>query len=273
MAATSHVPDRTVVQRVGAVAVALFWVLPFFGLIDFMQSVITDVSPDLLTFVVLSTSWGLLYLCLLPVPLIAWSVQPFGWVGPQVLAIGAAVLVAGVAAAAWGQVFVALLITASAGFPGMWRPTPRWSLRLLLRGALWPVDVLVLVGLVAAVVEMGDLIDMARRGAPDDNTNGLMHLPMQAGFALAVPAAAAVAVLALANGVSGWWFAIVPPASSAVWFGLVSTRFPERLGSLGELAGRSAVGWGVVTAVAVWATGFWVRRTGRAKPRRVDSDG
>jgi hypothetical protein len=48
----------------------------------------------------------------------------------------------------------------------------------------------------------------------DDETWYLMHLPMQAGFALAVPVAAAVAVLALANGVAGWWFAVVLSAYS-----------------------------------------------------------
>lgn len=108
-----------------------------------------------------------------------------------------------------------------------------------------------------------DVLNTARSGVRDDETWSLMHLPMQAGFALAVPAAAAIAVLALANGVAGWWFAIVPPAGCAVWFGAVSAEHPGLVGSLGELTGLLAAGWGLVVAVALWATGFW------ATPARV----
>jgi len=89
-----------------------------------------------------------------------------------------------------------------------------------------------------------------------------MPLPMQAGFALAVPVAAAVAVLALANGVVGWWFAIVPPAGCALWFGAVSVKYPELVGSLGGLHGGLVAGWGLAVAVALWTTGFWATRAG-----------
>ena len=146
-------------------------------------------------------------------------------------------LIAGVAAPARGQVFVAFLVAASAAFPRMWRPWPRWSLiRLLAKPAFWPVDALVALAMGAALVHAWDVLDAcARSGVKDDDTWYLMHLPMQAGFALAVPVAAAVAVLALANRVAGWWFAIVPPAGCAMWFGAVSVKYPELLGSLGEL--------------------------------------
>ena len=50
----------------------------------------------------------MLFTALVPMPLIAWAVRPVGWVGPQVVAVAAGVMVAGIAAAAWGQVLVAV---------------------------------------------------------------------------------------------------------------------------------------------------------------------
>jgi len=248
---------------VGASVVALLWAVVFFGIIDFLVAVIPSEFPDFMPFVVLETSWGLLYTFLLPVPLIAWAVRPMGWVGPQVAAIAAAVLVAGIAAPAWGQVFVALLVAASASFPRMWRPAPRWSLRRpWATPTFWPVDALVALAMAAALVHAWDVLAAARSGVRDDNTWNLMHLPMQAGFALAVPLAAAVAVLAMANRSPGWWLAIVPPAGCAVWFGAVSARYPEAVGSLGERTGVLAAGWGVAITVAFWATGSWAVRVG-----------
>ena len=210
---------------------------------------------------VLETSWGLLYTVLLPVPLLAWALRPAGWVGPQIVGIAAAVLAAGMAAAAWGQVFVAFLVAASAAFPRMWRPQPKWSFRLALaRPAFWPVDALVGLAVGAALVHVWEVVDAARSGVRDDETWYLMHLPMQAAFALAVPAAAMIGVLALANGVGGWWFAIVPPAGCAMWFGAVSIKYPDAVGSLGDRAGRFVLAWGCTVAVALWTTGFLTSR-------------
>jgi hypothetical protein len=251
---------------VGAGVVALIWATFFFGIIDFLVAIIPSEFPDFMPFVVLETSWGLLYTFLLPMPLIAWAVRPAGWVGPQVAGIAVAVLLAGIAAPALGQVFVALLVAASAAFPRMWRPVSRWSLRrAFATPAFWLVDALVALAMAAALVHAWDVLDAARSGVSDDDTWYLMHLPMQAGFVLAVPVAAAVAVLALANGVAGWWLAILPPAGCAMWFGAVSARYPELVGSLGELTGLLAVGWGVAVAVALWGTGLWATRArGRA---------
>jgi len=171
------------------------------------------------------------------------------------------VLVAGLAAVAAGQIFVALLVAASAAFARMWQPRPQWSMRrLVATPAFWPVDALVALAMGAALLQAWDLLDSARSGAADDdNTWGLMHLPMQAGFTLAIPAAAAAAVWAMADRVAGWWFAIVPPAASAVWFGVFCASHPDLLGSLGRTAGWYTAAWGMTIAVAVWATGYWTR--------------
>ena len=247
----------------GAAVVAAMWAFFFFGIIDFLVAIIPSEFPEFMPFVVLETSWGLLYTFLLPVPLIAWAARPVGWVGPQVVGIAVAVLLAGLAAPAWGQAFVALLMAAGAAFPRMWRPPQRWSLRRpVATPAFWPVNALLVLGMGVALVHAWDVLDAARSGARDDVTWYLMHLPMQAGFAIAVPVAAAVAVLALANELAGWWFAIVPPAGCAVWFGAVSVRYPEVVGSLGEFTGWLASGWGIAIAVTLWATGFWSTRAG-----------
>jgi hypothetical protein len=252
--------DRAVRARWGVAVVALGWAFLFFGVIDLLVAVIPSSFPEFLPFVALETSWGLLYAVLLPVPLIAWALRPDGWVGPQVVGIAAAVLVAGVAAGAWGQVFVAVLVAASAAFPRMWRPWPTWSLRVLARPAWWPADALVALALVAGLVHAWHVVDLARSGVADDETWYLMHLPMHAGFALAVPVAAAMAVLASANRVPRAWLAVAPPAGCAIWFGVVSARYPDHVGSLGELPGLLAIGWGLAVTAAVWGAGALVRR-------------
>jgi hypothetical protein len=257
------IPDRTdratraLGPRLGAVVLALFWATAFFGVIDLLVGVIPSEFPEFAPFIVVETSWGLLFTALVPMPLIAWAVRPVGWVGPQVVAVAAGVMVAGIAAAAWGQVLVAVLIAACAGFPQMWRPRPVLAIRrLAMSRTFWPVNALLVIGLAAALVHAWDILRTARTGVKDDDTWYLMHLPMDAGFALAVPAAAGVAVLAMANRMGNWWFAIVPPAASAVWFGVVCATHPDLLGSVGAAAGWCTTAWGLAIAVAVWATGY-----------------
>jgi hypothetical protein len=179
-------PDRTsrggraVWSRVGAVALALWWATGFFGVIDLLVGITPMEFPGFEPFVVVETSWGLLFTALVPMPLIAWAVRPVAWVGPQVLGVAAAVMVAGIAATAWGQVLVAVLVAACAGFPRMWRPRPDLSIRrVALSRMFWPVDALVAVGMAAAVVHAWDVLTTARTGVKDDDTWDLMHLPMQ----------------------------------------------------------------------------------------------
>jgi hypothetical protein len=270
--------DRAVGSRVGAAVVALWWAMPFFGIIDLLVGIIPSKFPDEYDWtptLVISTSWGLLFTILIPWPLLAWAVRPTRWVGPQVVSVAAAVLVAGLAALAVGQIFVALLVAASAAFPRMWRPRPELTMRRLTgTPAFWPVEVLAVLAFGAALFQAWDVIELAHsRAADDDNTWGLMHLPMQAGFTLAIPAAAAAAVWALRNRVASWWFAIVPPAASAVWFGVFCANHAELLGSLGRTAGWYTAAWGVAIAVAVWATGYWTRPSATSASGRALESG
>ena len=255
--------------RVGAAFVALLWATMFFGIIDL--SVVPDNDVRFYEYYVVETGWGLLFTFLVPLPLLAWAVRPQGWNGPQVAANATAVLVAGLVGLAPGQVFVAVLVAASAGFPAMWRPRPRWSVRrALAHPASWPLDAVVAVGLGGALVYGWHMLDAARGPVKDDDTLGLMHLPMQAAFGVAIAASAVVAVVALANGVSGWWFAFVPPALSAAWFGVVARAYPDHLGSVGDVGGLLSIGWGMVLLTVAVGTGVStgrVRASGPHDPR------
>jgi hypothetical protein len=256
--------DPGVGVRVSAVLIALFWATAFFGIIDL--SVVPDDDLEFYESYLLETGWGLLFTFLVPLPLLAWAVRPQSWNGPQVVAIAAAMLVAGVVGLALGQVLVAGLVAGSAVILGTWRPPPQSSVRRLTRPAYWPLDALVAVGICAALVYAWDMLDASWSGAKDDNTNGLMHLPMQAAFALAVTASALVAVLALANSVAGWRFAFVPAALSAVWFGVVAKAYPDHLGSVGEVGGNVAIGWGIGLLVVALGTGIRTRQEREPAP-------
>lgn len=119
------------------------------------------------------------------------------------------------------------------------------------------------VGVVAAVTYAWDMLDAARSGAMDDNTLGLMHLPIQAAFGLAVAASAVVAVLALTNDVAGWWLAFFPTALSATWFGIVARTYPDHLGSIGEIRATITIFWGVGLLVVASGTGLLTRAESR----------
>lgn len=255
--------DRALWPRVGALVVAVWWAVPFFGIIDLLVGVAPSMFPDeydWTSVAVVSTSWGLLFTVLVPLPLIAWAVRPMGWVGPQLIGVAAAVLIAGLIAPSLGHVFVAVLIAASAAFPRMWRPKPvRPPRQRVVSTSFWAVHSLLALGSASALFEAWSVLNAARNGAADDVTWGLMHLPMQAGFTVAVVTSAAVGVWAMASRLVGWWFAIVPAALSAVWFGAICAKYPDLSGSVGTTAGWICVAWGMAIAIAVWITGYRTR--------------
>ncbi|MGW5239275.1 hypothetical protein ACWEOW_10120 [Monashia sp. NPDC004114] len=146
----------------------------------------------------------------------------------------------------------------SAAVTGIGRPQLA-DLRGLGRVAYWPLDLLVLAAFGGALWYGWTMVVAARDGALDDNTNGLMHLPMQAGFGLAIAASAAAASWALVARSPGWTVAFIPAALSASWFGVVARAYPEHLGSIGELGGSLAIGWGLLLMVTACVTGLLTR--------------
>jgi hypothetical protein len=261
------VPGAPVRPRVLAVVFALFWAVLFFGVIDLLVVVIQD--EVFYEHYIVEAGWGLLYTVLVPVPLIAWAVRPQWLVlAQQVVAAGGAVLMMGVIALVFGQVFVGVVLF-SAGL-ALWLSTgrPLWPPPgLSLRGANRRLLALVGLSAVAAAVYAWRMLDAAHTGQSDDDTWGLMHLPMQAAFGVALAASAALAVLAGAAGARGWRFAILPAAVSAAWFGAVCVAYPDHVGSIGKVGGVAAICWGLALAALAWGT-----ETARAGPRPPTRD-
>lgn len=240
--------------RVLAVVLALFWGVLFFGIIDLSVVVLRDERFD--EHYLLEAGWGLLYTALVMLPLVVWAASPRTVVLlQQVLAAAGAVLVAGLAAMALGQVLPAAFLAASALVPAALAGR---SLRLprATPGELHPVlVVLVVTALAGSVVYAVAMVRASYAGVPDDNTWGLMHLPMQAALGLAVTGATAVVALAQAARRAHWRIGLVFPAITAAGLGACSLVYPDHLGSLGTGGGAAAVLW----ALALLASGAVVR--------------
>jgi hypothetical protein len=119
---------------------------------------------------------------------------------------------------------------------------------LSLRGINKGMAVLAVVAAVSSVAYAATMIQAARAGHSDDDTWGLMHLPMQAAFALSVAGVAVLAVLAGAAKSAGWQVSAWSAAVSALWLGLLSVAYPA-LGQRGRIGGVAAIVWGAALAV------------------------
>jgi len=249
-------------RRIAAAVLALLWATIFFGIIDLTVVIVQNL--DFFEHYLLETGWGLLFTFLVPLPLLAWAVRPQNWNGVQVAAVALAILLAGLVGLAPGQVVVGCLVAGSAALTGLRRPRLA-GLRELARVACWPLDLLLLAASGVALFYGWEMLAAARDGVVDDNTNGLMHLPMQAGFGLAIAASAVAASLALVARSPGRRVAFVPAALSASWFGVVARAYPEHVGSIGQFGGTLAIFWGVLLLLTAWATG-WLTQHHRQAP-------
>ena len=239
-----------VAARVVAVVAALFWGVLFFGIIDLL--VVPSQEEEFFESYLLDTGWGLLYTVLVMLPLVIWAVRPDRDVFlQQVLAGAAAVLLGGLAALALGQVCVAGLLAGSAVLPAALAGRPLWPVReLSVSGSSRLLGGLALVAAVSALIYAVQMIHASYTGAVDDNTWGLMHLPMQASFGLALAGSASICVLAGGARALGWRFSAMPAAASAVWIGVVSVNYPDHVSSLGTAGGVTAIAWGITFGVA-----------------------
>jgi hypothetical protein len=169
-----------------------------------------------------------------------------------VVVVAACVLVCALVTPAAAQTIPAVLLASTALLLSVWSGQRLWPIRgLSIRRVDRGLGALVLVAAAGAVVYAVQMIQAARGGEPDDDTWGLMHLPMQAAFGLAVAGCAAVSVLARAANAHGWQISAVSALASAGWLGVVSVVYPEHLGSLGRIGGVAAMAWGVVFAVGM----------------------
>lgn len=240
---------RLIAARVVALVAALFWGVLFFGIIDLLVVPVQD--EEFFQFYLIETGWGLLYTLLVMLPLVLWAVRPGREVFlQQALAAAAAVLLCGLAALAPGQVFVAGLLAGSALAPAALAGQSLRPIRGSLSGSSPLLGGLAVVAAASALVYAMRMVHASYTGAVDDDTLGLMHLPMQAAFGLALAGSASISVLAGGANASGWRFSVVPAAASAVWLGVVSVVYPDHRGSLGTVGGTAAIAWGIAFAVA-----------------------
>lgn len=236
------------VSRLLALLAAVFWGLLFFGLIDLLVVIIQDERFD--GFYLIETGWGLLYTVLVALPLVAFAVRPrWGVLLQQLLVVACAVLVCAVTAPALAQAVPAILLAATgvvlSGLSGHGLlPTRGLSVHRLDKA----MATLALIAAVSAVIYAAALIGAARAGEPDDDTWGLLHLPMQAAFGLSVAGIAGLAVLAAAAAAPGWRMSALSAAVAGAWIGVVSWVYPEHLASLGRAGGAAAVVWGLAFA-------------------------
>lgn len=173
---------------------AVAWGYVFFGLTDLL---VIFIDPGFYAVFLLETGWGLLFLVLVAVPLIAVVIRPRSPVLlVQVLAVAAGVAVAAVITPAWSQLFPAVGLIATAVLVGLLARQGFTPGRGVGMQSVDPVLVgLVMVAAVPAVRYAGQMMHAARTGVPDDITWGLPHLPMQAAFAFALVLAGLVAAV------------------------------------------------------------------------------
>jgi hypothetical protein len=191
---------------------------------------------------------------LVAVPLLAFAGSPRSYVFVlQVMAVALAVLLSALLAPAPRQVVPGCLlaVTAAVAWFGTGyglEPVRRLSVRRADRS----LAALVALAALCALVYASHTIRTARTSVLDDDTWGLMHLPMQAGFAVAVAGCAAVSVLAGTGDAWRWKASTLPVAVSAAWFGIVSFVYPGHLASVGRVGGVGCVAWGVLFAVVAF---------------------
>lgn len=232
-----------------AVVAAVFWAVPFFGLIDLMVPI--DRTPGFAESYLVETGWGLFYTVLVAVPLLALAARPRSapplW---QLAASAAALALTASATSHWGHLLPAVGILASASAVALlagrrrppplmqtrWgRPTPRWALLLTA------------IAVVPCVAYAVDMVASARQDrSPVDVTWGLNHWPTQAALPVAVLLVALIAVV----GRDGWSVPGWCAATTAVWIGTVAWVNPGLAGGFGRVWASLAVAWGLLFGVA-----------------------
>ena len=242
-------PAALVLARSLAVLAAIVWAFGYYGLIDLSVVIIQD--ERFYDFYLVDAGWGLLYAVLVGFPLVAFAVRPRARVClQQLIVISAAILICALITPASGQLAPAVLLavtgTVLSGLSGHGLVPVRG---LSLRGINKGMAVLAVVAAVSSVAYAATMIQAARAGHLDDDTWGLMHLPMQAAFALSVAGVAVLAVLADAAKSAWWQVSAWSAAVSALWLGLLSVAYPEHLGSVGRIGGVAAIVWGAALAV------------------------
>lgn len=234
--------------RIVAGVVALFWLVPFFGLIDLL--VVVENDPEWHESYLLEAGWGALFTFLVAGPQVALaarrSVAP-GVVVAELLAVAVAITGAVLWSGSMPLLVAAVLVAANALLLGAMSE---------VRRAFPPLDralrILVVVGAaLGGAFASGVLADHPM--ADPDITNGLDHLPMQAALGLAMATVGAVAAAAVGGRVPGWRVPVWTLVLAVGWVAGWSIVYPDLAGSMGSGLGTAAVVWaGLFAGVAEW---------------------
>ncbi|MGN6130425.1 MAG: hypothetical protein ACTHOK_08810 [Nocardioidaceae bacterium] len=226
--------------RVVAALSALFWLGPFFGLVDL--AVIVQQDPGWAPVYLLELGWGLLYVALVGVPLAVGAARGVsGVLVAQLLGVALAVAVAALWSGYPRQLLPAAGLALDAGLLA-------WLAGVRARGA--PLDAWLRVVVVAGAVGAGTFAAATVAAFPtldgSEVTWGLDHEPMQAGLGLSLVTVGAVATAAVGGGVPGWRVPAWTLGVTAAALGAGSVAYPDLVGSLGRGLGLAALAWAVV---------------------------
>jgi hypothetical protein len=246
---------RVRAARAFAAVSALFWIFPFFGLIDLTVPFLE--TPGFYDAYLLETGWGVMYTFLVGAAFVSLAVWP-GMVMPvvQVLLAAACLAVTAVASGSWLQLVPAVFL---AGNTWVFLVLARHGLPLTAGCYSRSLDPPV--GLVAAVlVPMAvwfavDMVLGYREGRPplDDDTWFIDHWPTQGALALSAAAVAVATAMAVRASWSGTVVSAGSVAVAAAWFGYWSATYPNHAGSAGAAGGMVLIGWAVAFAgVVIW---------------------
>lgn len=231
--------------RLLAAAAALWWSVPFYGVVDLLVPL--HGTPGFHDAYLVETGWGLLFTVLVAAPLLALAVTPRS-VAPalQLVAISGAIAIAAMLARAPDQLAVAAgLLAVTAVHDGLVRGRRPGVERRLRRRVLRPpsTKLLTLAALLGGTAYALDLLRTAWSGTHlVDITMGLDHWPMQVALALAVPAVVLVAAARPAD----WQVSTFTAATAAGWLGATSVVYPTHAASLGQAGGTATLVWAIL---------------------------
>ena len=205
---------RAIAARALAALLALLWGWLFYGFQDFLTPLVE--GPSFAVHYLMETGWGLTFLVLVGVPFVVVAVRVGSVVAlQQVLVVAAALAIAAVLATSPLHLLVAVGLTLSVVVLVV---VSRASLRVPVGRPAPVTGALSLVGLVAIAPYVWS---MARGTDRPEETWGLDHYPVQAGFALAVVLVAALASVTTARCTPARWLPAATASAAAAWFGVL----------------------------------------------------
>ena len=223
---------------------AVFWLVPLFGLIDLLTTALGN--EMFREHYLLELGWGLLYTVLVAVPLLALVPRRAAGLVWQLLAVAAGVAAGALVAGYPAQLVIVLLLVATAALAA-----GVTSVRLTRPGRV-RVDVPLLVPAVLLIVPAvlyGVHVTNDLATPTTDITLGLDHRPMQAGLAFAALFVALLAAVAAGSRVPGWRVSAWTAGVTVGWMGFESVLFPRLEASFGTVLGIVAMGWAAVLVV------------------------